>query len=119
MVTPVFLSAQRVLGRLAARLKSWKLSRDHFEAALELLSEAGAPWELAQTYLCYAEMRFARRRRGDVTNGRALQLRANDILESIGLEPYEPHSESPDQAGRNTFALTTRELEVLSMVATG
>lgn len=112
------VSVQRVLGRLATKLQDWGQAERHFETAAEQLAAGAARWELAQTYLDYAEMRRARRRRGDATKAAALDSKANAIFGELGItrpatKPLAPHEDG------NRFGLTGREVEVLNLVAEG
>ncbi len=110
------ISVQRVLGRLAGRLKRWDAAIEHFETARKQLAEGGARWELAQTLLNYTEMRRARRRRGDPGKAVALQLEADALLQELGIERTAAAATYQDG---NRFDLTGRELEVLSQAAEG
>lgn len=112
--TPI--SVQRVLGRLASRLKNWPLAIEHFECAVKQLSQGKAQWELAQTYRDYAAMRRARQRRGDTTKAATLELKACNILTTLQIPCVEPSRKRPDD---NVFGLTGREIEVLNVLATG
>ena len=67
-------SVDRVRGRLATRLRKWADAIDHFESALEQLSDGGATWELLRTYQDYAVMRRSRGRRGDANKADGLEL---------------------------------------------
>ncbi len=109
-------SVQRVLGRLASRLKDWPAATEHLERASEVLSAGGALWELALTYIDFAAMRMARGRRGDLGKAQAMHLRAREIFDQLGIEYAMTPIEWP---GANRFALTSRELEVLELVAEG
>ncbi len=71
LLTACATSVQRVLGRLATRLGIWQQAVQHFEQALSELEKGQARWELANTYVDYAEMRTRRRRRGDLTKAAA------------------------------------------------
>jgi DNA-binding CsgD family transcriptional regulator/tetratricopeptide (TPR) repeat protein len=111
-------SVQRVLGRLAARLRDWNGAIRHFDIALEQL-ERGQAWsEFALTLVDYSAMRAQRRRRGDLLKATAMQLRATELLDKLGMKCAADGIPMSD-AGSNPFALTTRELEVLELVAKG
>jgi DNA-binding CsgD family transcriptional regulator len=113
------ISIQRVLGRLAGRLKRWPAAFAHFDTAVEQLAKGQARWELAQTCLDYAEMRRARRRRGDLRKAAALELQAKTILAELGIQ-HSPRRRVPKvSTDGNRYALTGRELEVLGLVAEG
>lgn len=112
------ISVQRVLGRLAGRLKRWPTAFEHFDAAVQQLASGEARWELAQAYLDYAEMRRARRRRGDVRKAEALELEAKAVFADLGIR-RPPRRASGGSNHGNRYALTGRELEVLGLVAEG
>ncbi len=109
-------SVQRIMGRLATKLKDWSGAIRHFQLAEARLAGGGALWELALSYLDGVEMRLTRRRRGDLVKAQALQLRAKAIFDQLGVE-YA--LEQLVWQGANCFALTGRELEVLELVAEG
>ena len=111
------ISVKRVLGRLASRLKLWPKAIEHFDSAVEELTQGDAHWELAQTYLAYAEMRRERRRRGDDRKGSTMQMEARAILSRLGMEHVETGAD--ERAAGNRFGLTGRELEILALVAEG
>jgi DNA-binding NarL/FixJ family response regulator len=111
------ISVQRVLGRLATAMKLWPAATEHFAKAARSLEKGGARWELAQTYLDHAAMHTARGRRGDVRKSEALRSRSAIILRSMGLDGIASMDAPLRESSQ--FALTTRELEVLSLVAEG
>jgi DNA-binding CsgD family transcriptional regulator len=112
------ICVQRVLGRLSTRLRRWAAAELHFESALCQLRTAGAQWELARTYVDYAEMRRARNRRGDRQKAAAAEWAASAIFERLGVT-----RQSDDQRAHVLpaipFGLSSRELEVLLLVAQG
>ena len=76
-------AASRLLGTLAAAMRSWELAEGHFISALAMHERMGArPW-VARTQLAYAEMLLARRRRGD--KARARELLADAVLTADAL----------------------------------
>ncbi|MEX2159541.1 MAG: AAA family ATPase [Dehalococcoidia bacterium] len=107
------ISVQRVLGRLAGRLGQWNAAIRHFEDAISRLEAGRARWELWRSYIDYAAMRRARRRRGDERKAIALELKAYEVL-GIVAERAPAVKEAV-----NIFALTSREIDVLSLVALG
>lgn len=113
------ISVRRVLGRLAGRLHLWSDAIEHFDVALQQLSDGKAHWELAQTYLDYAEMRHARRRRGDIRKAAALALEADAIFNALGIQRRALERISKLSTDGNRFGLTGREMEVLILVAEG
>jgi DNA-binding CsgD family transcriptional regulator len=117
------VSVQRVLGVIAAYLEDWPRAVQHFEMAVDQLSGGGALGELLPTYLDYAKMRRARRRRGDLARALALEARAARLREQLDIPTGEPLGTRPgsgvfDEYG-NPFGLTGRELQVLGLVAEG
>ena len=65
-------AASRLLGILAAAMRSWELAEGHFISALAMHERMGArPW-MARTQIAYAEMLLARRERGDKARAREL-----------------------------------------------
>jgi DNA-binding CsgD family transcriptional regulator len=113
------ISVRRVRGRLAMRLKRWALATACFEETAQELGQGAAWWELAQTYLDYAEMRRLRRRRGDETKAAALELEAARLLTALGIDTLSSRAGTPGQANGNRFGLTGRELEVLALLSEG
>lgn len=117
------VSVQRVLGVIAAHLENWPEAMNHFEAAIEQLTGGGALGELVPTYLDYAEMRRARRRRGDLARALALEARAAQLREQLGMPAPAPAARGSSAVGDETygnrFGLTGRELQVLRLVAEG
>jgi ATP/maltotriose-dependent transcriptional regulator MalT len=111
-------SVERVLGRLATRLRDWNRAFEHYESALDELRAGGARYELAIALQNYAGARRLRRRRGDLVKASALESRASEILSDLQLTHTSTDSVPAEQPG-NLFALSTRELEVLELVALG
>ena len=112
-------SVQRVLGRLAGRLRRWPAAISHFNLAVGQLSEGRAEWELAKTYLDYAGMRQRRGRRGDLGKAAAYELQATALLEALGVTRTALPAGSTVGDRANRFGLTARELEVLALIAEG
>ena len=78
-------SASRLLGILAAAMRSWELAEGHFINALAMHERMGAgPW-VARTQLAYAEMLLTRRRRGDRARARGLLEDANAIADTLEM----------------------------------
>jgi hypothetical protein len=76
-------AAARLLGTLAAAMRSWELAEGHFISALAMHERMGArPW-VARTQLAYAEMLLTRRRRGD--KARACELLAEAVANADAL----------------------------------
>ncbi len=78
-------AAARLLGTLAAAMRSWELAEGQFISALAMHERMGArPW-VARTQLAYAEMLLARRRRGDKARARDLLADAAGTAEALGM----------------------------------
>jgi DNA-binding SARP family transcriptional activator/tetratricopeptide (TPR) repeat protein len=78
-------AAARLLGILAAAMRSWELAEGHFISALAMHERMGArPW-VARTQLAYAEMLLTRRRRGDKARARELLADAVLIADALGM----------------------------------
>ncbi len=78
-------SASRLLGTLAAAMRSWELAEAHFISALAMHERMGArPW-MARTQLAYAEMLLTRRHRGDKARARELLADAVLIADALGM----------------------------------
>ena len=78
-------AAARLLGTLAAAMRSWELAEGHFISALAMHERMGArPW-VARTQLAYAEMLLARRRRGDKARARELLAEAAVTADALGM----------------------------------
>ena len=78
-------SASRLLGILAAAMRSWELAEGHFINALAMHERMGAgPW-VARTQLAYAEMLLTRRRRGDRARARGLLEDANATADTLEM----------------------------------
>jgi tetratricopeptide (TPR) repeat protein len=77
--------ASRLLGILAAAMRSWELAEGHFINALAMHQRMGArPW-LARTEVAYAEMLLTRRRRGDRARAQELLADAVRIADALGM----------------------------------
>ncbi len=115
------LSVRRVLGGLYALLGNWSKAFDAFDHAIAELSHGQANWELVLTYLDHAEAREKRARRGDAAKALASKAEAVRILRDhhlpiAALESRADLSHVPPGA---RFGLSTREVEVLQLVARG
>jgi DNA-binding SARP family transcriptional activator/tetratricopeptide (TPR) repeat protein len=78
-------AAARLLGTLAAAMRSWELAEGHFISALAMHERMGArPW-VARTQLAYAEMLLARRQRGDKARARELLADAAVTADALGM----------------------------------
>lgn len=112
-------SVDRVRGRLAARLKKWDDSTSHFENAIEHLSAGGAVWELLRTYQDFAVMRRVRGRRGDAAKADALEIRAERTAQESLVSIPQAGAPYAARSSGNMYGLTSREVEVLQLVAAG
>jgi DNA-binding SARP family transcriptional activator len=78
-------AASRLLGILAAAMRSWELAEGHFISALAMHERMGArPW-VARTQIAYAEMLLARRERGDKARARELLADAVLVADALGM----------------------------------
>jgi DNA-binding SARP family transcriptional activator len=78
-------AASRLLGTLAAAMRSWELAEGHFISALAMHQRMGArPW-FARTQLAYAEMLLTRRQRGDKARAHELLADAVVIADALGM----------------------------------
>ena len=78
-------AASRLLGILAAAMRSWELAEGHFIDALAMHERMGAkPW-VARTQLAYADMLLERRARGDRARARDLLGDAVRTAETLGM----------------------------------
>ena len=128
--TPLRAAASLATGRVALGVGNAAEAQRHFEDAVDLFLQSGAPFELARARIELARALGARGRIDVATEEahRAISLlselkaeleisRARTLLDSLarteaGVEP------PPAQAVRNA-GLTNRELEVLRLVAAG
>ena len=112
-------AADRYLGMLAATLGEWDRAEAHFEQAMTLNRRMGATTWLAHTAYQYARALVAR---GQGRRAGALLGEARRLAEQIGLHALlvriqalgtvAPSAARPD-------GLSTRELEILALVARG
>jgi DNA-binding SARP family transcriptional activator/tetratricopeptide (TPR) repeat protein len=95
-------AAARLLGTLAAAMRSWELAEGHFISALDMHERMGArPWT-ARTQLAYAEMLLARRRRGDRARARELLGEAVVTAEALGMGVVAARARALVPAGAST-----------------
>ena len=88
-------AAARLLGTLAAAMRSWEVAEGHFINALAMHERMGArPW-VARTQLAYAEMLLARRRRGDKARARDLLADAVLTADALGMSVVRATSPRP------------------------
>jgi DNA-binding SARP family transcriptional activator/tetratricopeptide (TPR) repeat protein len=78
-------AASRLLGILAAAMRSWECAEGHFISALAMHQRMGArPWN-ARTQVAYAEMLLTRRQRGDSARARELLADAIVTADALGM----------------------------------
>jgi DNA-binding CsgD family transcriptional regulator len=114
-------AADRYLGMLAATLGDWDRAEQHFDRALELNRHMGATTWVAHTAYEYARG-LLRRGPGERDRARALISEAASLAEGIGLTALlgRTHAlESPAHTVRRPDALSSREIEILRLVAQG
>jgi class 3 adenylate cyclase len=78
----------RVLGVAAAVNRWWERAEGHFRSAIALASAAQAQPELGRTYLDYAHMLLARRRKGDRARAIECASHAQLIFEKLDMGPF-------------------------------
>jgi len=118
------LAARRLLGELATDAGHYAEAEEHLEAALALASACAAPYERALTLYALALLRAATARRVDalwaLDEARALclPLRAAPLLARLdALAGGGPRARGRPRS--TPAGLTTRQIEVLRLVATG
>jgi DNA-binding CsgD family transcriptional regulator len=117
-------SADRVLGMLAATTERWESAQAHFEQALAFdAASGGHPW-LAHTRHEYAAMLLERKQPGDAERAGAFLAAALNTSKELGMRALEQRVSAllaaccSEREG-HPAGLTTREVEVLRMVAEG
>jgi ATP/maltotriose-dependent transcriptional regulator MalT len=120
-------AADGYLGLLAAMRGQWVEAERHFEDALALNAHIGArPW-LAHAQHDYAVMLMSRRQPGDQEKAIALLNEALATARALGMHALEAHitaqrepSEAQPQVTQtHPGNLSTREVEVLRLLAVG
>ena len=115
--------AQRLLGRLATENGDFAAADQHLKTSLTLSEKCEAPFERALSLAAIAELMD---RIGNVSSAFslreevhsiALELNATRLLEQMQLSLHGESTVSPLEP--NHAGLTTRELEVLTLVAAG
>jgi DNA-binding CsgD family transcriptional regulator len=117
------VGAQRILGELATAAGKVETANTHLDAALGLAEACGAVHERALTLLALARLRHAQDRQAEVE---LLLTEVCAICEASGAHRTLAHArllgqESSMRLPRvaNPDALTVREVEVLTLIATG
>jgi DNA-binding CsgD family transcriptional regulator len=122
-----FGSACRYLGVLATTMRCWEEAQRHFADALAMNARMGAkPW-LAHTQHRYAEMLLARGQSGDRAYAETLLTDALAISREVGMRSLEervvallePARAHPTKTRHYPSGLTSREVEVLRLIAAG
>jgi DNA-binding CsgD family transcriptional regulator len=120
-------AASRYLGLLATAMARWEEAQQHFEDALTMNAHMDArPW-LAHTQHQYAVMLLARQQSGDRERAMALLEAALGLSRELGMRALEARvaalqEHARSQRGRGPAypnGLTSREVEVLRLIATG
>jgi DNA-binding CsgD family transcriptional regulator len=119
-------SADRYLGLLCAIMSRWSDAERHFEAALTMNSHIGASAPLAHTRHDYAAMLLARDAAGDRQRATALLRDCLESARQLGMRGLEEHAAARLKQVSGISAvpavsddLTSRELEVLGLIAIG
>jgi len=121
-----FGSADRYLGLLCTAMSGWTEAERHFDAALTMNSRIGAHAPLAHTKHDYAAMLLARGAAGDRQRAAALLQDSLDSARQLGMHGLEEraaarlaHSSGTPAAPDTNDDLTSREIEVLRLLAIG
>ena len=119
-------SADRHLGMLSATMRNWSAAERHFAAALATNHRTGARLPLAHTQYDFATMLLARQEPGDRERADTLLRESLESARELGMSGLEnkaaallmqgPGAMLPSGVGDD---LTTRELEVLALLAIG
>jgi DNA-binding NarL/FixJ family response regulator len=118
-------SADRYLGLLSATMSSWTEAVEHFEKALAMNLKIEAHVPLAHTRHDYAAMLMARGAPGDRDRAAALLQQSLESARAIGMRALEGRAAArlaqlaPARAVAAGDELTSREIEVLGLIAIG
>jgi DNA-binding CsgD family transcriptional regulator len=120
----VLVAACMVLGRLDRDADQWVDADRHLSTALELASACAAPFVRAQVLVAIAELRLAEGRRADAA---PLLTEAMTIAAELGAAPLhaavaalaEASGQKRGDVMEFPAGLTSREVEVLRLVAQG
>jgi len=120
-------SGGRYLGLLCATMRRWPEAERHFEDAVALNAKIGARLPLAHTQHDYAMMLLARDQAGDRQRALTLLRQALESARTLGMVALEhrvaARLENLGPARTAVVAvtddLTTREIEVLGLIAIG
>ncbi len=114
-------AADRYLGMLATTLGEWERAEEHFERAMELNRRMGAVTWLAHTAYEYARLLLARNG-AERDRAAALLAEAAALAEQIGMPSLLGRIRalgSPAPAAALPAGLSSREVEILGLVARG
>jgi DNA-binding CsgD family transcriptional regulator len=121
-----FGSADRHLGMLSATMGKWADAERHFTAALAMNRRIGARLPLAHTQYDFASMLLTRQASGDRAYADALLRDSLENARELGMSGLENKAAAllAQQAGVPPASqagddLTTREIEVLGLLAIG
>jgi ATP/maltotriose-dependent transcriptional regulator MalT len=116
----------RLLGETATLRGDWATARARLEAAEAAARQSELPWELAWTLEAQATLALAQGGRGSVARGRDLLEQAAELFQRLGnggelrrLRARLRTQGLPAPRPRLPAGLTTREAEVLGLVAAG
>jgi DNA-binding CsgD family transcriptional regulator len=116
------LAAHRLLGELETDSCAFDSARKHLAEARVLADACQAPFERALTLVAIAELDIAK---GDIAEARRLLAEARAICEPLRARPTVERIASLQEGlseaakPRNPAGLTTREVDVLRLVAQG
>ncbi len=116
------LAAHRLLGELETDSCAFDSARKHLAEALVLADACQAPFERALTLVAISELDIAM---GDIAEARRLLAEARAICEPLRARPTVERIASLQEGlseaakPRNPAGLTTREVDVLRLVAQG
>jgi DNA-binding CsgD family transcriptional regulator len=119
-------SADRLLGLLSATLRQWSEAQRHFETAIDVDQRSGGrPW-LPRTRSDFAQMLLRRGEAGDREQALLLLDAALDEAQALGLASVIERAQALRQplaeaapATALPGGLSTRELQVLQLIAAG
>ncbi|HEU4996226.1 MAG TPA: LuxR C-terminal-related transcriptional regulator [Gemmatimonadaceae bacterium] len=123
--TPMMAAAVIAEGALLRAFGAPSDAARCFQRAVDLFQESGAPFEVAQARLALAHVLAENGSRGAATREAGL---ARDAFHSLGAHAYEARAAAwlagvsigtSTQRGRQALPLTTRQIEILRLLAKG